>query len=205
MYLDESGDLGFSSRSSKHFVVVVIATREAHKLARIVRRGHRRFGAAGRSFAEIKFNSSGAQLRRYVLEGLAQTDARIVWGGVRKAPVPVGLFPEGLGLWDYVASRAISELSRRTAARSMHLTVDKFSNRLVVRMEVARRLVDETVIHHGGYFPPIVTISQIDSMKSEGLQLADFVAGAVFRSVENGDDSYLSLLGETMVCGMLYW
>ena len=56
---------------------------------------------------------------------------------------------------------------------------------------------------HAGYFLPMVRVRHIDSFNSYGLQLADHVAGAVFRMLEFNDDSFIRLIAPRIECGQL--
>jgi hypothetical protein len=42
-------------------------------------------------------------------------------------------------------------------------------------------------------------VSRLDSQNSGGLQIADFIAGAIQRSHEHGDESYRNIIAPLMV------
>jgi hypothetical protein len=46
--------------------------------------------------------------------------------------------------------------------------------------------------------PPVVNIRRLDSTNSRGLQVADFIAGAIQRKHEMGDDSYSGIIAKRM-------
>jgi hypothetical protein len=96
-------------------------------------------------------------------------------------------------------------MSRATHTKSIHLVVDRLSPRPNVNRSLAMRLVREVETHHAGHFPPTVNVSLLDSSGSEGLQVADYVAGAVFQSVERGESSYLRMIEGRVVHGEIYW
>ena len=194
VYLDESRDLGFSSCSSKHFVVVALVTQEPNRLARIVRRCHRKFGSSCRGNPELKFNRCSERLRRFFLEGVSKTDSWIIWNGIEKSRVDVNTRSDKDAIWRHVASRTVSEVSRRTHARSMHIVIDRRSIKKVARKALDDLLREEVLDHHSGVFPPVVWVSHVDSTLSKGLQVVDHVAGAVFQSVERGNHAYLKMI-----------
>lgn len=70
---------------------------------------------------------------------------------------------------------------------------------------LAIRLANEVETHHFGHFPPTVEVSLVDSKRSEGLQVVDYIAGAVFQSVERGKSSYLRIIERRVVHGEVYW
>ena len=204
VYLDESGDLGFSPRSSRHFVIVAVATAEPHKLARIVRKAHRRFSLVDGAGPEFKFNRSREPLRRFLLDGIARTDSWITWGCTLKALAKPEHRGDKEALWQSLSARTVAEMSRRTHAAAVHIVVDRRSLTKAVRQSLSERLVWEMKWNHAGHFPPGVTVSHVDSSLSAGLQMADQVAGAVFLNVERGDRSYLSLIEAKIKHGALY-
>ena len=59
-------------------------------------------------------------------------------------------------------------------------------------------------LHHSGYFAPVLEISHFHSMVCEGLQVVDFVVGAVFKSLERADGSYLGVIGKNILHGELW-
>jgi len=194
VYLDESGGLGYSSSSTRHLVMVALATPTPHELSRIVRRARRKFGRADGAGSEFKFNRSGEQMRMFFLKQLAGADSWVVWYAVAKSAPIRARFSDGESLWFHAASRALAMMSASTRAKDIHLTIDRHSPSLLSDRRIADALGVELASNHAGYFPPIVTASSRDSMGSHGLQMADFVAGAVFHFVEREDSSYLSMI-----------
>src|SRR4030042_123399 len=84
VYLDESGDLGSSPRSSRYFVVVAVAVAEPRELRRLVKKVQRmRYPHVGEPM-EFKFHSSPDRVRGMMCAGLARTSALIAWRGVAK-------------------------------------------------------------------------------------------------------------------------
>jgi len=205
VYLDESGDLGFSSRSPEHFVIVALATAEPYKLVRIVRKAHRKFSLVDGAGSEFKFNRSRGPLRRFLLDGIVKTDSWLVWGSIAKSRIPPRLRSDKEELWQHIAARTVAELSRRTHTETMHIIVDRRSLTKIVRHRLSERLRWEVEMNHGGFFPPCVTVSHIDSTMSAGLQIADHVAGAVFLSLERGDPSYVRQIEGKITHGEMYW
>jgi hypothetical protein len=201
VYLDESGDLGFSLGSSKHFIVVALVTQETSRLARIVRRCHRKFGSSCKGNPELKFNRSSEPLRRFFLEGISKTDSWIIWNGIRKSQVDASMRSDKDAIWRHVASRTVSEVSKRIHASSMRIIIDRRSIRKVARKALDDLLLEEVMSHHAGFFPPVVWLSHVDSTASEGLQVADHVAGAVFQSVERDNHAYLKMIEEKIAHG----
>ena len=201
VYIDESGDLGFSTSSTKHLVMVALATSAPHELSRIVRKARRRFSQSDGAGSEFKFNRSGGPMRRFFLEQLARTESWIVWCSVLKSETLHEGFVDGESLWLHAACSTVSRIARLTHAKSVHLKVDRYSTRPNTDWILVETLRNVAERDYPGYFPPSVKVSLVDSLTSEGLQVADYVAGAVFHSVERGDPSYLEIITEIVLRG----
>lgn len=203
VYLDESGDLGFSPRSSRHIVVAVIAFHGSYVPGRLVRAARKRLSPNDRRMVELKFNKSPDRLRRLLLADVAKTDCQIAWCAVEKYRLPSRSVVESGQLLHSMSALAVSEISRMTRAKSIAVVVDKRWTKERLRAELDSCLEDAVESCHSGHFAPSVRVSHLDSMTSAGLQLADFVAGAVFRSIERADESYLGIIRERIICGKL--
>jgi hypothetical protein len=204
-YIDESGDLGFSPRSSKHLVIAAVATTEPRMLSRVVRRTRRKLGTKDGGLTELKFNGNRPLLRRSLLEGLAATDSWIVWGAVVKSNTPLRLKADKNELYRYLVRRVVSDLSRRTFAKEIQVLIDRRSTEPMARRLLENRVESDITSHHAGLFPPAIRVGHQDSANSEGLQVADHVAGAVFQGLERSDGSYLAIIADKVVHGEVYW
>jgi hypothetical protein len=204
VYLDESGDLGSSSGSSRYIVVAALATDESHEFRRLVRASRKRFRSETGGAIEFKFNRSSAKLRMRFLEDIARTHSWIAWCGFEKSRMLPALKPERERLLHVISGSVVSEIARRTHARSMNVIVDKRWTKERQRNDFSRYVEKMVSFHHSGYFAPALEISHFDSMACEGLQVVDFVAGAVFKSVERADGSYLGVIGRNILHGELW-
>jgi len=205
LYIDESGDLGFSPSSSRHFVIVALASSEPNELRRMMRRVQRRRYPRIADPMEFKFGSSPERVRRLVCAGIARSETMIAWGAAIKSNIPASLRPDKKRFYLSICGRTLSELTRSIHARSIHVVLDKWSNSRSIRRSLDE-VVEQTILdHHSGYFAPSITVSHLDSSSSEGIQIADFVAGAVFQSLERSNGTYLDLIAERVVSGCRYW
>ncbi len=205
VYLDESGDLGFSTRGTKHFVIVALALPEPEGLARIVKRISRRHFFSFEKSIEFKFNKSSERAKRLLLDGIARTGCSISWGGIVKENTPMRLRDNKNELYGYLCSRTTSELTRRIQSRSIRIVLDRRSGNRSVRKDLEEHLALAVVDHHLGHFRPRIEFSHLDSMACEGIQATDFVAGAVFQGLERSNLSYLERVKGRVVHGELFW
>lgn len=203
VYLDESGDLGFSPSSSRHLVVAGVATAESFRFRRLVRETRRRFGSEAKRWSELKFNRSSNNLRVHLLKGIADTDSLIVWTGIAKQGSQDKFRSRKEELVRSMFAEVTSEVSRRLRSRRMDLVVDRRTNKAREKKEFDSVLKAAVFAKHAGYFPPMVRARHVDSFNSYGLQLADHIAGAVFRMLEFNDDSFIRLITPRIEYGRL--
>jgi len=203
VYLDESGDMGFSPSSSRHLVVAGIASAESFQFRRLVRETRRRFESEARSWSELKFNRSSNNLRVHLLKGIAATDSFIVWTGIVKRGFQDEFKSRREELVRGMFAEVGSEVSGMLRSRRMDLVVDRRTNKERARKEFDSVLKAAVFAKHAGYFPPMVRVRHIDSFNSYGLQLTDLIAGAVFRMLEFNDDSFIRLIAPRIEYGRL--
>ena len=203
VYLDESGDLGFSPSSSRHLIVAGVASAESFRFRRLVRETRRRVESEALRWAELKFNRSSNDLRVYQLKGIADTDSLVVWTGMAKQGSQDRFRLRREEHLHSLFAEAASEVSRRLRSRRMDFVVDRRLNKERERKEFDSVLKAAVFARHAGTFPPMVRVRQVDSFNSYGLQLADHVAGAVFRMLEYNDDSFVRLVAPRIEYGQL--
>jgi hypothetical protein len=194
VYLDESGDMGFSKGGSEHFIAAALVVRHDDRLVRLERRCRRKFSSSLKGNPEIKFNRSSESVRRFILEGVSRIDSMAVWSGITKSSVSLSRRQDKDTLWTQVAVDAVSEVSRRLHVGSMHIVIDRRHIKKVARKAVDDAIEEAVSKHHAGIFAPSVRTSHLDSSSSPGLRIVDHIAGAVFQSVERGDHTYLRLI-----------
>jgi hypothetical protein len=203
LFIDESGDLGLSRRSSRHFIVVAVAIRDSIEFRRLLKRVQRAQYHHVDNPIEFKFHSSPDRLRSAVCAGIARSGAMVSWRGVSKESSYGSCWNDKQGLYIDLCRDALTAILLRTRAKSVHVALDKWSNDRSVRRRIDEALIGAIGVSHQGYFPPSVRVSHLDATRSYGIQVADFVAGAVFQSVERSDGSYLQMLSERVVDGRL--
>jgi hypothetical protein len=194
LFLDESGGFGRSPRSPRHIVAAGLSTTDPFHIRRLVRKANRKFGPRERRLGELKFRTASQGLRMRMIQGIADSDVTIAYAASctndrRGTPISgqelliTSLFEDVVGA-----------LARESSVRRTSIVVDRRRVRDNVRCDFDRRLKDAAMRCHPGLFPPVVTVTHLDSQTSEGLQAADFVAGAMFQHLERGDSRYLRIL-----------
>ncbi len=206
IFLDESGDLGFSSPgSSKHLLVCALATPESQRYARLTKKAHRKFRVKGKGAIEFKFNNSSDGIRRYFLEGVAQSDCWIVWGAIEKKNANNSMKVKTDLLYNMVCGKVMMNMFQCTHTKNVHMIVDRRSSKRTSRDAFDHHVENILLTSHAGMFPPECRISHFDSRKSEGLQVHDFVVGAIFQKIERSNNTYFEIIKAKIERGQVYW
>lgn len=205
VYLDESGDLGFSEGRSRHFVVVAIATYEPVELRRLVKRvQRRRYPRVARPMG-LKFNNSPNRVKRSMCAEVADSSVMIAWCGAAKRNIPGAVRNDKRRFYLGMCTRTLSDPSMHIRADPIHVVLDKWSGNRSIRRGIGDEIIRTLSDHHPGHFPPEVSVSHLDSHGSEGIQIADFVAGAVFQPLERSNDACRGIVGSRILCGRMCW
>jgi hypothetical protein len=88
IYLDESGDLGFHSRSSNHIVIALLITKNPLSIERCIKRiRQRKLKKQLKELPEIKFNKSGDSIREKTLKCIVKEPVEIAYIVLNKSRV----------------------------------------------------------------------------------------------------------------------
>ena len=199
VFVDESGDLGFGKGSSRHLTLVGLSTSQHTDLERILLKiRKRRLKKSLSERPELKFNNSSPVIRSAVLRSLSRLST------VRIAVVVL----------DKIGFNEDSPVDKETVYRRMVKKLIDELGELLGDASHLRIVFDTTPVNIrprpgftdfvrenatrlprlGSLFPPVVEVTWHDSRKSGGLQVADFVAGAVQRKHEKSDSEYYDII-----------
>ncbi|OGS52193.1 MAG: hypothetical protein A3K75_04235 [Euryarchaeota archaeon RBG_13_61_15] len=197
-YADESGDFGTSAGSSRHVSLAAVITSDVKPLERIPGKVRRTYlGKTVAQKPELKFSGTDPRLRKMVLEMAVKIpDLSIVSLILHKEEARER--PNGLpaGIRAHMAKMLAVEIIRVEKTPSLRIVFDArpearmLSQRIDADIEIALIAECERL----GRIVPEVRVSRYDSMSNPGLQVADFVAGAIQRKWEHGDRTYHDII-----------
>lgn len=198
--LDESGDLGFSPHSSRHFVVAATITYDPDAIDRLAKRVRNK--SMRREWREeLKFNNLEEPTRILMLNGVAKMNCQIIWISFDKGRIPLSLREDKYLLYRMACEIVLREAVRRTPAKKVHVIIDKRYSKKRDRDRLDQHLMSIITENHAGNFLPKVQISQYDSFMSSELQVHDFVVGAIYQHLERDVDEYMNLIKSKIVFG----
>ena len=74
VFIDESGDLGFTPKSTKYYIIASVETRDYVELNNVVKRVRRTLKKHKKNIPEFKFTRSNDVIRRRLLNKLIKTN-----------------------------------------------------------------------------------------------------------------------------------
>ena len=193
IYLDESGDLGFSSESpTGFFTIAFIAPEDPVRMKRCVRRVKVKYGIP--SSAELKGAATRPEIKQDLLSRLAQLPIEVHASTVRKANVDEKLRRDTNILYNYMVGLSLVErileappnstvtvtVDRRITATTAGFNFDKYV-RYKVWYEKGRRDIE-------------IRLAHVDSHQSLGVQAIDIVCNTVFRHHQRGETALLDVI-----------
>ncbi len=188
VFIDESGDLGrFGNR---YFVIAGLVTKDKKPLDRIIKRiRQRRLKKSIKELMEIKAHSADETIRKEVLDKVRQTDVEIYALVLDKNKVFSNLFDVQNRFYNYLVGQMLSRIN--LGKEKVIINIDKKHTNSFLRDDflkyIQKRLMEK---RDGSTFE----IFQLPSESSNALQVVDFVAWAINRKFNSGDDSYYSII-----------
>ena len=192
IYVDESGDLGLSQRSSKFLVVSALITDVPQQLDRIIKNARRhKFKKELKKAKEIKFNKSSPALVEYIIKELTETNS---CQGVNCILDKGKLYSDYLKsnkhkLYNYVAgymARAIILDSDNVEVR-----IDRSKGKQLLRDDFNTYF--ERNLRSGSKIGEI-EICHSYSENFSGIQLCDVLAGSVYQKFNNANSHYIDMM-----------
>lgn len=198
IFIDESGDIGYP-RGSSILTIAALITWNKKRIERIplqIRKKRLRKSVIRKS--ELKFHNCDERVRRAVLSLLMKhDDFQIMAIVVDKKVVAKELWEDKEGFYDECCAQLVAEVVKAYPnTAGLNIVFDQrykskgvndiFTSRIRTRIiEVCPKL--EKAV-------PLIQISGFDSQRSRGLQVADFVAGAIQRRYEQNDSTYYEII-----------
>jgi hypothetical protein len=202
VFVDESGDLGFSEKATKYFIVAYVEyetpVRLRTELRRLLKRLHKKERySANRN--ELKFSRMDDYCRKKVLQKIAECDASLGIVVMEKARVKPDLRkdPTILYNWSVVHNIMLSLIPQITAGNKIQLTFDKslpmwkINKFNLYATDKAKYLLNE---QGNNFLPDCISLDHIVSEREFCLQAADAVAGAYFQKYQKQNDEYVKII-----------
>lgn len=185
IFLDESGDLGFTPDSSKYFVVACICVDQEKTTNRCIKTVRQGLSKKYKK-TELKFSNSSDHTRRRVLECLVGKDISISYLALHKPWIDSHLRDKKVIIHNYMVAQLLSELLNKTLTNRAIIVIDKF---------LPYKKINDFNSYIDFKIPVKVDIRHESSNSSHGIRAVDFVAGAIHRRYR-GDSRFYTLISD---------
>ncbi len=204
LYVDEAGDTGFKDRSSKTFVIGYVVAQNPQRLASRLKKLMSRLSKRHRlTIQEFKFHNDTQKVRSIVLDLIARSEIRCGFVAANKRTA-IQFFKDNRDkFYNYLAvNYPIKNIVYERPAKIVYI-IDRQSwskkRRESFDLYVQNKASWVSVMENKSN-PPIVETNHKSSYDCPCLQVADYVAGAVFRAVERGMHEYFDQIKEKFPC-----
>ena len=201
IYLDESGDLGFNERSSKHYVIAVLATHDPITIENALKRYRRKIRRApskkNRKLGEFKFNKAPDNVKIDILGIISSKNVALGYVHVEKAHV-YPEFRENINeFYAYMCKILLDKFLLESSDLKIDLIVDRQFNKKKQRENFDKYLVLDGV--------RVLDIAHRDSHQELCLQAVDFVCGAVHRCYDQHSPKYFKMVKNKCIVAHEMW
>lgn len=193
IYLDESGDLGFSQGGSKYFTIAFFETKNPTEVKRVVRRVKKKYKIPRQ--VEIKANTTKRKIKIDLLKKLSKLTIEIQSITVRKENVDLKLRQDTNILYNYMVGLSLGERIVRSEPLNAELIIIidkriisvtsgfKFNEYLKYKIwyEKERKDINLQIWH-------------LDSRKVYGLEAIDNIVNAIFKKYNSADTELFNII-----------
>ena len=187
VFIDESGDLGFSQKATDTFVVACVIVEDPVLLSRKIRKRMREInGRSKKEIYEFKYSNDSPEVRSQFFELINSSDIGFSVIGINKRLVRSIEKSNVNKLYSEMVVKCLLETSLRNY-RNVNATVDRKRGENVLR-NFDVQLNAAMNFPRGSLHSLKITVrsSNRDSRDDKCLQVADYVAAICFQKTENG-------------------
>ncbi|MFH0874085.1 MAG: DUF3800 domain-containing protein [Candidatus Komeilibacteria bacterium] len=202
IFLDESGDLGFSKKkgSSRYFVIAFLFVPTSKRpIEKIIQKTsfelHRILGKKRGVLHAVKERPI---TRKRVLRRLIKYQCSVMVIYLDKAKVYTKLRDEKQVLYNYVTNILLDRIYSQnivTSGQPIELIASRRETNKFFNENFQNYLRSQISRNHRSAIKVIIATPEAEKC----LQVADFVCWAVFRKYERGDDSYYAIIRDLII------
>lgn len=199
IFIDESGDLGFSAKSSRWMIVTLLLTNSHRRVEKCVKKVHRGLRKKGKRVRELHAYHENEVTRKRVLSKIAELeDIQVIAVVLNKQKVYTRLRDQKGVLYNYVTNILLDRLNDSGVTEgvcNVEICIDQ--------KETNKFMNDHFLgyLHQGtkSWKNDKVEIRLAYSHNEKCLQAVDFVSWAIFRKYEYGEYDYYNLIQNKLI------
>jgi len=201
IYLDESGDLGFSKtkRVSKYFIVTILFTEEEKRIEKLVKLTHANLRKKVKrlSGGVLHAVKESPKTRKKLLSKLVTLKLRVMVICLNKSKVYTKLQNEKHVLYNFVTNILLDRIFSKKIVDSNTITIiasKRETNRFLNQNFESYLKTQVTSKHKVKINIEVKTPGQVKQ-----LQAVDFISWSIFRKYERGDSKYYDIIKKVIV------
>lgn len=202
IYIDESGDLGFTKKSSEYFVIAAIIPRNTLPIHRCFKKiRQQKMKKKMKQVPELKYNNTPPEIKRRIFQCLASCDLDIAYSILHKQQVPFHLRDKRHVIYNFLSASLVSKITACYGTMDcVNVIIDKslyglqkehFDDYLTYKM---LEFPDNGIVDRSW-----ITIMHVDSKTEPCIQAVDFIAGAVHHKYRSDEKTHYNMVQEKMI------
>lgn len=199
IFLDESGDLGFSKKSSRWFVLTIVLTSNHRRIEKCVKKVHKKLKKKYKKIRELHAYHANSVTKKRVLRFLAETnDLKVLCIVLNKKKVYVDLRKQKNYLYNYTANILLDRLHNKNSLDSkekIEIVIDQRETNKFLKSNFENYLKNNLAKKGNSNFDIKIKPSHAEKC----LQAVDFISWAIFRKYERGDYEYYEIIKEKII------
>ena len=199
IFLDESGDLGFSERSSRWFILTIVLTNNHRKIEKCVKKVHKGLKKKYKKIKELHAYHADSATRKRILRLLAEVDDLQVYSIIlNKKKVYTDLQNQKNFLYNYTANILLDRLHNKNIIEQDDRILIYIDQRETNKF-LKKNFEDYLRNNLGKWQNNGFDIKIKPSHTEKCLQAVDFISWAIFRKYESGDYEYYEIIKNKII------
>lgn len=199
IFLDESGDLGFSERSSRWFILTIVFTNNHRKIEKCVKKVHRGLRKKYKRVSELHAYHADSVTRKRILKLLSETeDLKILCIILNKKKVYTDLQNQKSYLYNYTANVLLDRLHNKKILKSRDkilIYIDQRETNKFLKKNFEDYLGSNLIKKGNNHFEIKIRPSHTEKC----LQAVDFISWSIFRKYEKNDYEYYEIIKNKVI------
>lgn len=199
IFLDESGDLGFSEKSSKWFLMAAVFTKSPRRVEKVIKKTRKGLKKKYKKVAELHAYHSQPITKKRILRGLAEVDdLAILTLVLNKKKVFVDFKNQKAYLYNFLANTLLSFLKEKkylSEESVFEICIDQRETKKFLRENFINYLTENLEYGPSKSFKVKIKPSHTEKC----LQAIDFISWAIFRKYEQNDYEYYEIIKDKII------
>ncbi len=199
IFLDESGDLGFSEESSHWLILTVLFSNNHRRIEKCVKKVHKGLKKKYKKIGELHAYHADAITKKRILKLLAGVeDLKVLCIILNKKKVYTDLQNQKKYLYNYTANILLDRLHNKNIFNNSDkivICIDQRETNKFLKKNFQDYLKNNLLKRGNKNFEIKIKPSQTEKC----LQAADFISWAIFRKYEKGDYEYYEIIKNKVI------